>query len=220
MLRLTRSQVREVDRLAIEQYHIPGIVLMENAAKALTDAAVNMLSSSGKRVLIVCGSGNNGGDGFAAARMLHERFSVEIAFTDDPLKITGDAATNMARVLQLKLATSPATHAQIRRAKCDLIIDAIFGTGLSSPPRAAAAEIIDAMNTRDIPILAVDLPSGLDCDKGIPLGPSCIRAAKTVTFVAEKAGFANPESKQYTGEVIVGDIGVPKELIDRASKTV
>ena len=226
MIRLTREQVREIDRRAIEDFHIPGIVLMENAARAVTAEAVKMLKNSGgKRVLIVCGHGNNGGDGYAVARMLHEQsFAVDVCEPehgpDGPYTLSPEASTNLDRLMfELRIEVKWATHAKIRRSKCDLIIDALFGTGLSGPPRIRAAELIDAMNSRGMPIVAVDIPSGLDCNTGEPLGPSCIRAAKTVTFVAEKIGFANPASKQYTGEVVVNDIGIPLELVEQVART-
>lgn len=218
MIRLTREQVREIDRRTIKEFGIPGIELMENAALAVAAEAERLLAETGgKRILIVCGAGNNGGDGFAAARLLHERgLEVDLAYPDDAAKITGDAFANFARVPS-GLRAAVATHAKIRRAKCDLIIDAILGTGATGAPRVATSELIDAINTRRLPVLAVDLPSGLDCDSGLPLGASCIRATRTVTFVAEKAGFANPESRQYTGEVIVADIGCPAHLIEEVA---
>ena len=94
-----------------------------------------------------------------------------------------------------------------------LILDAIFGTGLTQAPRDPFSQIVAAIEKTGAPVLAIDIPSGLDCDTGKPLGPACIRATRTITFVAEKAGFAAPEAKQYLGDVIVGDIGCPRELI-------
>jgi len=94
----------------------------------------------------------------------------------------------------------------------DLLIDALFGTGLTKPPRDP--RLIERMIHHETPILAVDLPSGMDCDTGEPLGPACVRATRTVTFVAEKIGFANPNARQYLGEVTVADIGCPRDLID------
>lgn len=213
MLRLTRAQVREVDRRAIDDYHIPGIVLMENAARSLLASAWEMLERRAQPVVIVCGGGNNGGDGLAVARHLHNRGClVEIALATDPMKFTGDALTSW-RIVQ-------AMHLPIGwRSKPALLIDALFGTGLSTAPRTEAISIIRRMNGEGVPILAVDVPSGLDSDTGIPVGEHCVRATRTVTFVAEKAGFANPESRQYTGEVIVGDIGCPRELIEEVART-
>jgi NAD(P)H-hydrate epimerase len=212
MIGLTRAQVREIDRRAIEEYRIPGIVLMENAARAVVKVAWEMLNHRPAPVVIVCGGGNNGGDGLAVARHLQNlKIPVELELAINPAKYTGDALTNwqIAQAMQIPMGWcgSPA-----------LIIDALFGTGLTQPPRPDGSQLIARMNAANVPILAVDLPSGLDCDTGLPLGPSCIRAAQTVTFVAEKAGCANPESRKYTGKVTVGDIGCPCELIEAVAR--
>jgi len=215
--RLTRAQVREIDRLAIERYHIPGIVLMENAARGAMEVAWEMLGRNTQtKVLIVCGGGNNGGDGLAITRHLHNRgVEVTILLAIDPEKYTGDALINFKIVQAMNLPMIGRAQASeaIRTAPTDLIIDALFGTGLTQPPRDEGAEMIELMNLRATPILAIDLPSGLDCDRGLPLGDHCVRATRTVTFVAEKAGFANPNSRQFTGEVTVAEIGCPKVLI-------
>jgi NAD(P)H-hydrate epimerase len=208
MIRLTRAQVREVDRRAIKEYRIPGIVLMENAARAVVDAAWQTLAGRPAPVLVVCGGGSNGGDGLAVARHLHIiGCPVEIFLAIDPAKYAGDALTNWNIVQAMKIPIGWTRTPT-------LIIDALFGTGLSQAPRADSLAVIDRMNAQAVPILAIDVPSGLDCDTGRPLGSSCVRATRTVTFVAEKAGFADPESRQYTGAVVVGEIGCPRELID------
>jgi NAD(P)H-hydrate epimerase len=215
ILRLTRSQVREIDRRAIEEYHVPGIVLMENAARAAADAAWEILDRRvGSNVLIVCGSGNNGGDGLAIARHLHNRgAAVHVSLLKHELK--GDAAINYAIVKAMKLLSVGDTINAI--AQPDLIIDSIFGTGLDRAPTGAAAEAIESINRSNAKILAIDVPSGLDCDTGKSLGV-CVRATRTITFVAEKVGFANPDAKQFLGEVIVGDIGCPRELIEEIAR--
>jgi NAD(P)H-hydrate epimerase len=217
-VRLTREQVRLIDKLAIERYHIPGIVLMENAARAVTDVALDMLRGiENPLVLIVCGKGNNGGDGLAVARHLHNRgIEVEVT-TVDAVNYSGDAETNWRIVRSMGIPTSSIYDADIPLAGgvLDLLIDGLFGTGLNQPPREP--QWIDLMNKYRVPVLAIDVPSGLDCDSGEPLG-ACVRATRTVTFVAEKAGFANPASKQFTGEVTVGDIGCPRELIEEVAK--
>ncbi len=218
MIRLTRAQVREVDRLSIEQYGIPGIVLMENAARAVAEVAWEMLQRKPGSVLVVCGGGNNGGDGLAAARHLHNRgAAVSITLTTDPGRYAGDALTNWGIVQAMGLECRQVDDASLSElSRYELIVDAIFGTGLSQAPRPEMARIIERINASKVPVLAVDVPSGLDCDSGNPLGV-CIRATRTVTFVAEKAGFADPESRQYTGQITIADIGCPRELIARAS---
>ena len=215
-IRLTRAQVREVDRRSIEQYHIPGIVLMENAARAVTTAALEMLRGvADPAVEIICGGGNNGGDGLAVARHLHNQgIDVEIACAVSNYR--GDALVNWQIVDAMGIPTTSVYDADIpiRGGVIDLIIDALFGTGLTTPPRDPNHHWIELMNEYGVPVLAVDIPSGLDCDTGEPLGPACVRATRTVTFVAEKVGFANPASRPYLGEVIVGDIGCPRDLVE------
>lgn len=216
MLRLTRAQVREIDRLSIEQYHIPGIVLMENAARAAADVALEMLGDpKARNVLILCGGGNNGGDGLAVARHLHNRGArVSIALTLDPSKYRGDALTNWQIISAMRLPVHPANPETISRSQADLLIDAIFGTGLTTPPRDPFPDLARALARSARPVLAIDLPSGLDCDTGRPLG-AAIPATRTITFVAEKIGFAAPEAAEYLGQVTVGDIGCPAELLAR-----
>lgn len=217
MIRLTRSQVRVIDRRAIEDFHIPGIVLMENAARGAADVAWNMLGRRrGAVVDIVCGGGNNGGDGLAIARHLHNRgATIRILLAIDPSKYTGNALINWQIVQAMNLSILPASQVlpHIRSDPRDLLIDALFGTGLAQPPRPDAAAIIDAINAQTAPVLAIDVPSGLDCDTGQPLGPTAIRATQTVTFVAEKTGFAFPTARPYTGPITVADIGSPIELL-------
>ncbi|MGD0464360.1 MAG: NAD(P)H-hydrate epimerase [Tepidisphaeraceae bacterium] len=220
MIRLTRRQVRQVDRLAVERYHIPGEVLMENAAIAAADAATTMIGRDRQgEILILCGGGNNGGDGLALARHLHNRrFDVKIFLTADPEKYANEAKTNWQIVQAMSLPATRPEPEMIARQRPILIIDAIFGTGLAQQPREPFAEIVAAVHQIGAPILAIDIPSGLDCDTGLPLGPACIRAQTTITFVAEKVGFATPQARQNLGEVIVGDIGCPRELVMEAAR--
>jgi hydroxyethylthiazole kinase-like uncharacterized protein yjeF len=215
-VRLSRDQSRRIDRLAIEEYSIPGIVLMENAAIAAADVASAVLAAGSPRdVLILCGGGNNGGDGLAVARHLHNRgHRIRLAFTVDPAKYQGDALINYRIALAMRLPTEPADPAKIAAARPHLLIDAIFGTGLSSAPRPPFAQIAAAVAQTGSPVLAIDIPSGLDSDTGLPQGVAII-ANQTITFVAEKKGFAAPQAQRYLGKVTVGDIGCPRELIDR-----
>jgi NAD(P)H-hydrate epimerase len=213
---LTRQQVREIDRRAIEDDHIPGIVLMENAARGAADLAWNMLDQQPATVTIVCGGGNNGGDGLAIARHLHNRgANVQILLAIDPEKYTGDAAINWRIIQAMGLEVENVTAADelLSPYAAALIIDALFGTGLSQPPRPDARSLIEKMNQSQVPVLAIDLPSGLDCDTGLPLDIA-VRATQTVTFVAHKSGFANPESRHYTGKITVAEIGCPPQLIE------
>ena len=215
MIRLTREQVREIDRRSIEEYHIPGIVLMENAAVFAAHWARRMLPYDRRSsTLIICGGGNNGGDGLAIARHLHNfGKEVRIALANPIERYTGDALTNLKIVQAMKLPISSQVPDCTPSGDFDLVVDALFGTGLTTPPRDTSW--IDFMNRQRAPVLAIDVPSGLDCDTGYPLG-ACVRAKRTITFVAEKKGFGNPESKLYTGGWIeVGDIGCPRELVEQ-----
>jgi len=218
MIRLTRWQSHQIDRLSMEQYHLPGIVLMENAARSAADAACDMLGGvRGRNVLILCGGGNNGGDGLAVARHLHNRGAeISIALTIDPSRYHADARTNWDIVSAMRLPCHPAQPEAIAQSQADLLVDAIFGTGLTDAPRDPFPMIVDAITHAGRPVLAIDLPSGMDCDTGQPPG-ACVRATRTITFVAEKAGFAAPSAQQYLGTVTVGDIGCPVELLTQIS---
>ena len=216
MLHLTRDQLREIDRRASADYHIPSIVLMENAARAVTDEACGVLNDECcGRILILCGGGNNGGDGLAVARHLHNRgAAVTIGLCCDPSSYKGDALINWEIVSAMRIAVEPFNISMLSDPPPMLVIDAIFGTGLTKAPRPPFATIAETINHAGLPILDVDVPSGLDCDTGVPPG-ACIRAHCTVTFVAEKVGFAHPEAQRYLGKVVVGDIGCPVELIEQ-----
>ena len=218
---LSRDQVREVDRRAIDYYGIPGIVLMENASRGLAQFARQELAgSSSPRVAIVTGTGNNAGDGFAVARHLHNAQCSPIVLIAGPEpRIAGDARINLQIIKRMGLCLKLLTQDQrgldqlgdeLQRA--DLVIDAIFGTGLSGQVRGFYKDVIEQINSSSTPVLAVDIPSGLDCDTGQPLGLA-VRAQTTVTFVARKIGFDAPGADAYTGQVFVVDIGAPRELI-------
>ncbi|NIA06043.1 MAG: NAD(P)H-hydrate epimerase [Actinobacteria bacterium] len=217
---LSRDQVREVDRRAIADFGIPGIVLMENASRAVADFARRRLSGlTNPRVTIVAGTGNNAGDGFAVARHLHNaELPVVVFLAGDPARISGDARTNLEIIQRMQLDIRTLSQDQqaldglrAELAEADLVIDAIFGTGLSGPVHGFYAEVIETLNSSGSAILAVDIPSGLDCDTGLPLGPA-VRAAATVSFLARKKGFSVPGADAYTGQVHIADIGAPREL--------
>lgn len=208
---LTREQVREVDRRAIHELGIPGIVLMENAGRG----AAELLLSLGIHgpVAICCGKGNNGGDGFVIARHLHNAgISPHVFLFARPDELTGDAAINYRIVERLKIPLSvidrPADIELSKRLKrFEWIVDALFGTGLTGPVRAPFDQVIRAINECQARVFAVDIPSGLDCDTGEAPGEA-VRAAHTATFVAAKQGYANPQSTKWTGQVHVIGIGV------------
>lgn len=211
---LDRDSVRAVDRAAIAEYGIPGIVLMENAARALAVEALAMLPVAGGSVVIVCGSGNNGGDGWALARHLHNAGTgVAVAPLGEPRE-GGDAAVNCRICRAMLIGEIAVDDLPAQLQACDLVVDAIFGTGLDRAVTGAAAAVIERINECGRPVLAVDVPSGLDCDTGRPLG-NAVRATRTVTFIARKPGMDVEAAMAYTGHVVVGDIGAPVELLER-----
>lgn len=214
-----RDSIRAVDRAAIHEYGIPGIVLMENAARGLCDHAVEMLDEAGEispLVLIICGNGNNGGDGYALARHLHNR-GVQVAII--PLgqpRSDSDAGINATICQKMRLMrVEPGAIEQFASANhISLIVDAIFGTGLDRPVGGLAAVMIEWINRAAAPVLAVDVPSGIDCNSGYALG-TAVKATTTVTFVGHKIGFAELHAQKLLGEVVVVDIGAPRELAER-----
>ena len=224
MRSLSRNEVRDVDRRAIDDFGLPGIVLMENAgrnAAALVHSLANATGSTGS-VTIVCGKGNNGGDGFVIARHLENLgHAVRLLLASDPAEATGDAAINQQvaeHAGQRIECLDGEDLAQWERALsgADWIVDALLGTGAMGPARGSVATAIEAINTvrsrGGTRVLAVDLPSGLDCDTGRPLGP-CVRADVTGTFVARKIGFDQAGADAFTGPIHVLDIGVPRALL-------
>ncbi len=212
---LTRQQVRAIDRYAIEQLGVPGIVLMENAGlNAAHVIASHFAPIAGKTVLVVAGKGNNGGDGYIIARHLtHWGAEAIIFLACDPLAVGGDAKTNLEILHRLGLPVVTETGAFDERiADADIVVDALGGTGIQGPVKSEMAHWVDRINAAGRPIVAVDIPTGLDCDTGQATG-SAVEADLTVTFVAEKAGFAREGSGKYTGMVVTVDIGVDAEAI-------
>ncbi|MCX5658241.1 MAG: NAD(P)H-hydrate epimerase [Planctomycetota bacterium] len=238
---LTVAQVRRIDQLAAEAYGIPGETLMENAGRCVLAVIHDFLHASpsqpSRPVVIICGGGNNGGDGYVIARHLLIEAKARKDCSDeggghpvvvlalkDPREITGDAGTHARAArdlgLDIRLIETPAQFEAERviLPLARMIVDAMLGTGFRAPLRPVVAQAIAACNqlrrAKGIPIIAVDLPSGLDADTG-EATDGAIEADLTVTFVAPKIGFANPKAAGYLGKVVVGDIGVPPELVAR-----
>jgi len=215
---LTRTQSRRIDRLAMEEYGLAGLVLMENAGRGVADRLCEMGVSGA--VAICCGRGNNAGGGFVIARHLDLRgFQARVLLWAEPSELAGDAAANF-RILQktdVPIEVFASGHDAARLQKhlqgTAWIVDALLGTGARGEPRPPIDAVIDQLNAAAAPCLAVDLPSGLDCDTGEP-AEHTIRAAATCTFVAPKAGLLAPAAEPYVGKLYVLDIGVPRKLID------
>jgi hydroxyethylthiazole kinase-like uncharacterized protein yjeF len=216
---LSSSQMRNIDRRATERFGIPSIVLMENAALAVVDA-IETHYPDADRVAIVCGPGANGGDGFAVARHLDNRGVVPvILIVGDRATYSGDSLTNLTICERLGLPiyeirdSGGVSDALVHASDADVIVDAIFGTGLNRAPEGVHAETIRAIAELRIPVVAVDLPSGANASSTEPFDP-CIQAEYTVTFAAPKLCHVFEPAVSYCGEVIVADIGIPDIAIE------
>ena len=228
---LTRTQLKEIDRIATDKYGIPSLILMENAGRAVADETIKLIKSTlpGKKkpvIIVICGKGNNGGDGFVTARHLYNKnCKVSILYLGNINDVKSRSeATNINLNIALKLRIPvielsfllkglPRPHRNAFRLlkSADVIIDAIFGIGLEREIQSPLLEFIAQINSSSIPVVAVDIPSGLDTDTGNPLGIA-IKAKRTVTFGFPKIGFKNKEAIRYTGKIIVVDISLPHRL--------
>ncbi|MHC4411813.1 MAG: NAD(P)H-hydrate epimerase [Planctomycetota bacterium] len=215
---MTRDEVRAFDSWAIKVLRIPGVVLMENAGRSCAKFILEKLASVQKpKVCIFCGTGNNGGDGYVIARhLLNNGFTVSVIIVGDRDKIKGDAKINldilemMGQHIDHISLDNPDFPKKVTAftADADMLVDSLFGTGLKGELTAQYKQLIEGINAQNRPILAVDIPSGLDCDSGQPLG-AAIRAAYTVTFVAVKKGFTTGKTaRHYTGETFIASIGI------------
>ena len=236
---LSRDEVREFDRRAIEEFGVPGVVLMENAGRGCAEL-VMQLNPDRLPVVVLCGPGNNGGDGFVIARHLDNHgwpvvvwlirpeaqrsfgFGQAAAATDQ--KLSPDCQTNLEIWAHARpvFANYPPGNdwkeALVQNiTESGWVVDALFGTGLSRALGVPFNELIPFLNGAGKPVLAVDLPSGLDCDTGSPVGPT-VAARHTATFVALKKGFLRPDAASWTGEVHVVDIGAPRPLVEEFAK--
>jgi len=208
---VTREEMQEIDRRAIEERKIPVDTLMANAGKAVADLVEERISRDCP-IVAVCGRGNNGGDGFIAARLLAERgFEVEAI----ALQKSYDLGTATGRAWHAARESEVHFAGRFKTRPMTCVIDAIFGTGLSRPVVGEERELIRQMNSFDkrwSPIVAVDIPSGLDANTGRALGIA-VMATATVTMGLPKVGFQAPEAKKHLGELVVADIGFPADLL-------
>ena len=226
-IRLTRDEARRCDEFATRELGVPSLVLMENAGRGAAEVVRERYAPLRRgRFVVAAGPGNNGGDGFVIARHLFRCGEpVEVVLCGARDRLTPDAATNLQIVERLGIpvqlvADDAAARAAVARLTADdVVVDALLGTGFQGSVRAPMATLIEAINAaraarRLRAVVAVDLPSGLDCDTGVPSNAT-IRADLTVTFIAPKAGFVVAGADHLTGEVVVRDIGVPTASLVR-----
>lgn len=228
MKTVTVSHMRELDRRAIEEYGIPGVVLMENAGLRAADLILAQCCAKGTlpSVLIVCGRGNNGGDGFVIARhLLNNGVAVKTIVCANRDAVRGDALVNL-RILEhmhadLVCAAGEAVTDIVRAAinDADLIVDALLGTGIDRPVAEPFFSVIAAFNNSGKEIVAIDAPSGLNCDTGEVCGIA-VKAGATITMAVAKKGFFMQDAEAYVGTLHVVDISIPQVVIDESESTV
>lgn len=215
---MTREEVRAFDSWAINTVGIAGVVLMENAGRSCAEFIKERLAGVEKaKVCIFCGTGNNGGDGYVVARHLAGAgLVVRVVICGERNKIKGDAKINLDIIEKMGLAVEQldvhdediAGKVASFAAGCDMLVDGLFGTGLTGRLGLEYIGLIESINKQDCLVIAIDIPSGLDCDSGEPLG-AAVRAVATVTFAAVKKGFTLGRcASQYTGQIHVASIGV------------
>jgi hydroxyethylthiazole kinase-like uncharacterized protein yjeF len=216
---LSRAQMRAYDKYAIETCHVPGAVLMENAGRGAADVIGRIADAASARVVVVCGAGNNGGDGFAVARHLLSRgFDVHCFLMAPSEKVTGDARINHDAYIDVGghyTELPPGKELgplEDELSRATVSVDALFGTGLARPIEGHLKDVIEVINSFEAHCVALDIPSGLDADTGTPLGIA-VRARDTVTFGCLKIGLLTPEGARLAGNVHVVDLGVPSMVL-------
>jgi len=211
---ITSQKAKEIDLKAKERFGISVLVLMENAGKAVAEEAMEVLKNQKEKVAIFCGKGNNGGDGFVAARhLLTYGIKPEVFLAGKISEVNNEAKINLEIFRKLKLKVLEVSESNLnlvkrKISKYELIIDALLGVGLSGEVRGIFRDLIELINSSRAFILAVDIPSGLDATTGKVLG-CCVNADKTVTFVAKKRGMVIGDGPKYCGRVVVRDLGIP-----------
>jgi NAD(P)H-hydrate epimerase len=214
------DEMRAIDRATIDGLGVPSLELMERAGRAVTEAVLHLVRPA-SRFVVVCGGGNNGGDGWVAARLLQPSGRVRVVAVVAPDQLTGDAAAMARRALEAGVPVQPfAEGVPLGAGPDDLVVDAVFGTGLSRPVEgrfAAAIAAIAGARRGGSRVVSVDVPSGLSADSGRPLGP-CVEADATVTFGLQKRGLVLFPGATLAGTVTVADIGLPAAAVDQVDE--
>ncbi|MDW8273698.1 MAG: NAD(P)H-hydrate dehydratase [Chitinophagales bacterium] len=215
---LSASQIREADAYTIRHEPIASIALMERAARAFVQVFSAHISWRKRRICVVCGIGNNGGDGLAIARLLHAHASVKVLIVGDPLKSSPDFKTNLERLAHTSVDVYYADQQPFLPLlqDADIIIDAIFGTGLSRKAEGIFQEVIHAINALRKTVVSVDIPSGLYCDEPNKPEEAIVQATHTITFQLPKFTFFFPETGKYCGSIHIADIGLNKHFLENA----
>lgn len=221
---LPTDVVRELDRRAIEDYGIPGVVLMENAGRGAAELARELLGNSPGPVVILAGRGNNGGDGYVLARHLANAGIRTQTFLLAPVEsVTGDAGINLDIIIRMGLAVMSVDVERDRKLLADalseaaLVVDALLGTGARGEVRGAFRQAIELINASGKPVLAIDIPSGLDADSGEVRGIA-VKASATATFLCAKPGLTRNAGPEHAGRVVVVDIGISRNLPPMAKR--
>jgi NAD(P)H-hydrate epimerase len=208
---LTAAQARQIDIDAVQRCKMPSILLMENAARAVAEEARCL----GDRFVVLCGAGNNGGDGMAAARHLGRRAKVFLLQEPDRARVP-DAALQLDILRAAQHEVTMGTAPDLLTYGDHVWIDALFGTGLEREITGAARGFVERFNATRRARLGVDIPSGLHADTGAVLGIAA-RCHRTVTFVAPKVGMLVPAAREYVGDLIVAGLGIPEPWEEQAS---
>jgi len=218
---LTAEQMREADRRTIEEVGIPSIVLMENAGQRIVSAMRTTIKDlASRRVWVLCGRGNNGGDGLVVARLLSQQgLVVQVFLLGRAEEVGGDAGTNLSIAQRLGVSIVEVVDrdtwngARADVDQCDLVVDAMFGTGLNRPLDDLSSSVVGDVNALNVPVVAVDLPSGLSADETYPIGEA-VEADVTVTLAAPKVALLLPPAESWAGDLVIADIGIPPSVID------
>ena len=213
---VTAREMQLIDRTTIERYGVDGKILMERAGLAVTARIKDIFQD--KKVVVLCGSGNNGGDGFVVARIIHnEGRDVQVFLAANPKDLKGDAKINYQAAKQFGVKIQPLTKFLTQNSKLltpdSIIVDALLGTGLKKEVKSPLSQVIKKINRLKCPVISIDIPSGISSDNGQIMG-SAVKAHYTVTFGLPKRGHLLYPGAEYAGELFIEDIGFPLKLLE------